>query len=290
MSCASPETPCSGAKSRTRRKRACLRIRSAAWRPSASIEAGWHRRPMRAPAEIPDSATVGSRKRSRPERTRGTVVLLRPRTIPRVAAQLAIIPRVTQFETSRHNLKRLHSLSGVVPVGVFLLEHFYTNSYAMFGPEVYNEKVRFLTSLPYVIAVEICGIGIPILFHAALGIAIGWSSRGNVARFGYFRNWMYLLQRVSGIFLLAFISFHVYKTRLSGASPDEMFQHMAGYLNPAQDPSNWLWVAFYALGVVAASFHLGNGLFTFGIAWGLLPGVRSQRWASRACIGLFVLL
>ena len=192
--------------------------------------------------------------------------------------------------TTRHNLRRLHSLSGVLPVGLFLLEHFYTNSYAMFGAEVYNEKVLFLTSLPYVIVVEICGIGIPILFHAVLGIVIWRSSRGNVPRYSYFRNWMYTLQRASGIFLLVFIALHVYKARLSGAAPDEMFQHMTGYLDPATNPANWAWVVFYALGVVAASFHLGNGLFTFGITWGLFRGVTSQRWASRACIALFVVM
>src|SRR5262249_43789685 len=89
---------------------------------------------------------------------------------------------------------------------------------------------------------------------------------------------------------LVFISVHVYKARFSGMPPDEMFQHMAGYLNPGVDPANWAWVVFYALGVVAASFHFGNGLFTFGISWGLLPGARSQRWASRACMIVFVVL
>jgi succinate dehydrogenase / fumarate reductase cytochrome b subunit len=178
----------------------------------------------------------------------------------------------------------------VVPVGIFLVEHFYTNSYAMFGAEVYNEKVRFLTSLPYVILVEILGIGIPIAFHAALGIVIWRTSRGNVPGYPYARNWMYMLQRISGVFLLLFISLHVYKARLSGAAPDEMFQHMAAYLDPAVSAANWAWIAFYAAGVVAASFHLGNGLFTFGITWGLFRGVASQRWASRACIAIFVVM
>src|SRR6185436_6411305 len=154
----------------------------------ASIDAGWHSRPIRAPAEMPGVATVESRKRSSPERTRDTPY---PPTRGRYHA---IIPAVPLSATTRHNLRRLHSLSGVLPVGLFLLEHFYTNSYAMFGAEVYNEKVLFLTSLPY------------------------------VPRYSYFRNWMYTLQRASGIFLLVFIALHVYKARLSGAAPDEMFQ------------------------------------------------------------------
>jgi succinate dehydrogenase / fumarate reductase cytochrome b subunit len=188
------------------------------------------------------------------------------------------------------NAKRLHSLSGVVPVGLFLFEHFFTNSYAMYGATSYNDHVKFLTGLPYLIAIEVFGIFLPIAFHAALGVFIWWTSKSNVSRYGYYRNWMYFLQRISGVYLLAFISVHVYKARFSGASPDTMFEHMAGYLNPAVDPSNWLWVAFYALGIVTASFHLGNGLFTFGISWGFLPGSRSQRWASRACMAVFVVM
>ena len=186
--------------------------------------------------------------------------------------------------STRTHLRRLHSLTGVVPVGFFLVEHFFTNSFAMFGPEAFNEKVEFLTGLPYLYALEIGLIGVPIAFHALLGILFWWEGRGNVLRFGYFRNWMFALQRITGLLLVAFIAVHVYKTRLSGVAADEMFQHMAGYLgSPA-------WAIFYAAGVVAASFHLGNGLFTFGIVWGLLPGVRSQRWAQRASVAVIVLM
>lgn len=186
--------------------------------------------------------------------------------------------------SARSNLRRLHSLSGVVPVGLFLLEHFFTNSFAMYGPEAFNEKVAFLSGLPYVVALEVGLIGVPILFHAILGVVIWWSSRSNVIHYGYFRNWMYFAQRMSGLFLVAFIAVHVYKTRLSGVDASEMFQHMAGYLTGAG------WTVFYALGVLSASFHFGNGLFTFGISWGLLPGVRSQRWAQWACMGVFVVM
>ncbi len=184
--------------------------------------------------------------------------------------------------TTRSNLRKLHSLTGVVPVGLFLVEHFFTNSFAMYGAPAFNEKVRFLTGLPYLVVLEIGLIGVPIAFHAVLGVAIWWQSRANVLSYGYFRNWMFFLQRISGVFLVAFIAVHVTKTRLSGVAAEEMFQHMQAYL------SNPGWAIFYALGVLSASFHFGNGLFTFGISWGLLPGVRSQRWAQRACLGISV--
>jgi succinate dehydrogenase / fumarate reductase cytochrome b subunit len=34
---------------------------------------------------------------------------------------------------------------------------------------------------------------------------------------------------------------------------------------------------FYILGVVATAFHLGNGIWTFLITWGITIGQRSQR-------------
>src|SRR5215470_18564806 len=62
--------------------------------------------------------------------------------------------------------RRLHSLSGIVPVGAFLFEHILiSNSTALNGPEAYANQVKFLGSLPLVVAVEAIFIWIPILFH-----------------------------------------------------------------------------------------------------------------------------
>lgn len=33
---------------------------------------------------------------------------------------------------------KLHSLSGIVPIGAFLIEHFFENSYALVSPEKFN--------------------------------------------------------------------------------------------------------------------------------------------------------
>ncbi len=53
-------------------------------------------------------------------------------------------------------LRRLHSLSGVVPIGAFLLEHFISNAEAFKGPLAYGKQVAFLNSLPFVLGLEIC--------------------------------------------------------------------------------------------------------------------------------------
>src|ERR1051326_5020777 len=62
-------------------------------------------------------------------------------------------------------LRRLHSLSGIVPIGAFLLEHFISNAFATNGPWAYRDQVKFLTGLPFVLVLEIVGIYIPLLYH-----------------------------------------------------------------------------------------------------------------------------
>ena len=44
-------------------------------------------------------------------------------------------------------LRRLHSLSGIVPIGAFLIEHFISNSEATNGVQAYNDQVKFLTKI-----------------------------------------------------------------------------------------------------------------------------------------------
>ena len=61
--------------------------------------------------------------------------------------------------------RRLHSLSGIIPVGAFLLEHFVSNAFATNGPQAYAAQVKFLTGLPFVPVLETVGIYIPLLYQ-----------------------------------------------------------------------------------------------------------------------------
>src|SRR5699024_11581346 len=72
-----------------------------------------------------------------------------------------------------------------------------------------------------VLVLETFVIYLPILFHAVLGVYIVFVTKSNTTRYGFFRNWMFLLQRITGVVTLIFIAFHVWQTRvqvfLSGA-------------------------------------------------------------------------
>jgi len=176
-------------------------------------------------------------------------------------------------------LRRLHSVTGVLPVGAFLAEHFFTNSFAMFGPEVYNSKIEFFMGLPYILLIEVCLIWIPLLFHGLYGLYIVYTGQVNISHYGFVRNWMYLLQRVTGVVAICFIVYHVYATRISGL----LTGHHASFALVQQSLQNPLVLGFYVLGIVSASYHLGNGLFGFLISWGIAIGEKTQRAVTILC-------
>jgi succinate dehydrogenase / fumarate reductase cytochrome b subunit len=175
--------------------------------------------------------------------------------------------------------RRLHSVTGVLPIGAFLAEHFFTNSFAMFGPQVYNSKIEFFMGLPYILLIEVCLIWIPILFHGLYGLYIVYSGQVNISPYCFFRNWMYLLQRVTGVVAFCFIVYHVYATRISGL----LAGHHASFEIVRQSLQNPLVLGFYILGIVSASYHLGNGMFGFLITWGIAIGEKTQRAVSVFC-------
>src|SRR5271156_1254969 len=53
-------------------------------------------------------------------------------------------------------LDKLQSLSGVIPIGAFLAEHFWSNSYALVSVGKYNDVSRELQQIPWRIIVETC--------------------------------------------------------------------------------------------------------------------------------------
>src|SRR5258708_24014805 len=92
-------------------------------------------------------------------------------------------------------LRKLHQLTGIVPLALFVLEHFYTNSKAITGPADFNNAVKDLQSIPYILFVEIGGIFIPVIYHAVYGIFIPAESRMYNLTYTYSRNSLFTVQR-----------------------------------------------------------------------------------------------
>ena len=108
-------------------------------------------------------------------------------------------------------LRRLHSLVGLLAIGIFLFEHIITNARALGGAESLNGALAMMELIPHPIflGLEIFGVALPILFHAIYGIYIALQAKNNPGRYGYVRNWQFALQRWTAWFLVIFLIWHV---------------------------------------------------------------------------------
>ncbi len=178
--------------------------------------------------------------------------------------------------------RRLHSLSGIFPIGAFLVEHFLSNAFATNGAAAYNENVRFLTGLPFVIWLEIFFIYIPLAYHAGYGFWIWWRGDSNVADYPWTGNWLYTAQRWTGIFAFFYMGYHTYTMRFSGA---HILVHseiaFAKVWTELQSP--WI-LAFYFVGLVSASWHFAYGIWLFAAKWGITVGEAARKRLGVVCL------
>jgi succinate dehydrogenase / fumarate reductase, cytochrome b subunit len=186
-------------------------------------------------------------------------------------------------------LRRLHSLTGIIPVGAFLFEHILiSNATAISGPEAYARQVTFLGSLPLVFFLELFGIWLPIAFHALYGFYIWYRGDGNVTEYPWSGNWMYTAQHWTGGIAFLYIVWHTYTMRFTGidlhANPAASFGKVQAEV--FQTPL----FLFYVVGLIAASWHFAYGIWLFCAKWGVVSGEKAQKRFLVICVCFFFLL
>lgn len=198
-------------------------------------------------------------------------------------------------------MRRLHSLSGIVPVGVFVIFHLFTNMQLAFG--TFQHEVDFIHNMPALLFLEIFGLWLPIGFHAALGLVYTFSGKPNSMAYQYTDNWRYTLQRVSGIVALIFIFLHIATLRwrwnllgwytpffAEGVTPDGEVIGLATASTAMALQASVLVALLYFAGVLSVIYHWSNGLWTAAISWGLTIQPKAQKRWGFVCAGLFVAL
>jgi succinate dehydrogenase / fumarate reductase cytochrome b subunit len=179
-------------------------------------------------------------------------------------------------------LLKTHSLTGLVPIGLFLTFHFLINSLRTVGVLPYQWSIDAINNLPFLIWIEISFIYIPLLFHSFVGIYITQVAKMNIIRYRYPRNWMYVLQRLTGAMVFVFLIYHMATTVApklwNGHHLFEAAPFLIDVMN--QEFASWTGRIIYLVGILSATFHFSNGLWAFCISWGIIVGPRAQRNAG----------
>jgi len=184
--------------------------------------------------------------------------------------------------------RKLHSLSGIVPIGAFLVEHIISNFEALNGPLAYAQQVKFLNGLPLVRVLEWAFIFIPLAFHALYGVFIAFRGRANVNVYPWAGNWMYLMQRITGLIALVYIVQHVWRQRFSGVSLPE--HPGAAFAKVQHELANPWMLAIYVIAMIATTWHFAYGIWLFAAKWGITPGDSARRKFGYVCTAVGVAL
>jgi succinate dehydrogenase / fumarate reductase, cytochrome b subunit len=175
---------------------------------------------------------------------------------------------------------KVHSITGIIPVGFYMVQHLTLNSFSLGGAAKFDGVIHFFEGIPLhlLLALEIFAIWIPLAFHAVYGLFISSRGQGNYfnTKYKWSQNRMYSLQRWSGILLFFFLIYHV--------SATTGYKYVTGDLDRILY-SGWretltsfygLFLIVYGLGVLSASYHLAYGIWNFCIRWGITISERAQ--------------
>jgi succinate dehydrogenase / fumarate reductase cytochrome b subunit len=210
-------------------------------------------------------------------------------------------PPTSFFLRHEFGIRRLHSLLGIVPLGLYMSVHLITNASLLNAPETFQRAVYMIHSPGKLLPLIEWGfIFAPLIFHAVLGVWIARTGKTNSNQYKYASNRRYSWQRWTGFIALVYLFFHI--LHLHGWFHAELW---LGAIQPLGFASfrpynaastlvaamrGFVWPAFYLVGVLACVYHLANGLWTAGITWGLWISPAAQSRASKLCAAIGVAL
>ncbi len=186
--------------------------------------------------------------------------------------------------------KRIHSLTGIVPIGLFLVYHLYTQLYLSSGAEAYNNKVNSFYDSPLAFWLLAIFVYIPLIFHSIYGVKLCFEAKVQPT-YQYFGHLLYWLQRASGIGVFLFILAHLWNAKVAPILADEWGTHYEHLHEGFNDPQTGLiTLSVYTLGILGACFHFANGINTFCMTWGIATTPKSQSRVMKFSIALFIIL
>lgn len=191
-------------------------------------------------------------------------------------------------------LHKLHSLTGIIPVGFYMVQHLTLNSFSVAGPAYFDNVIAFFDGMPWYIllGMEIVAIWIPLIFHSIYGILISFRAQPNFlgTKYGWSQNRMFLLQRVTGLILVVFLFYHVLTTTVS-----KYIHHDSTLLRYAAwhehlTSHGYILLVFYLVGIICATYHLAYGIWNFCIRWGITISDQAQLRVQKFSLAVFIFL
>jgi len=189
-------------------------------------------------------------------------------------------------------LRRAFTLSGVIPLGAFLLVHVVNNARVLAGDDAFLATVRAYARVPGLAVFEALFVFAPLLFHAAFGL---WLVVGGapLRATSPYPPALRVAVRVTGVLAVAFLAMHLPELRFreplvrpSGAA---LLSVLDSHLSSMSHGLPWRAVV-YLLGSACVCFHFAAG------AWGAFAatprgaGARSRRRAAWWSVAVGTLL
>jgi len=240
-------------------------------------------------------------KREGSLRKSGVACPVRPKALLIFATMSTETASASSATASSHKAwvaKRIHSFVGIVPLGIYVILHLSRNLSALWGPEAFDTAVRATWQKPINYLWVVLLVYLPLIYHAAYGILLTLrAERTSFFKYPNFENLRYVFQRLSALGLLGFLFAHIFLTRVqvsmgwlqsADVNPDGQvtFAYFATHMTDLAKGT----VFVYALGILAAAFHLGNGVSTFCISWGITTGKSAMKKANIVSLLFGILL
>jgi succinate dehydrogenase / fumarate reductase cytochrome b subunit len=189
---------------------------------------------------------------------------------------------------------KLHSLTGIVPVGFYMIQHLTLNSFSLMGPDYFNAVIKFFGELlpKHILwALEIVVLALPILYHGIYGLFITQRAQSNVfqPKYRFRENAMYTLQRYTGVVLFLLLIAHVWTTTLNSKIHGEEVIKYAAWHEMLTSHGHIVLI-LYMIGIVLASYHLSYGIWNFCIRWGITVSEKAQLGLRKISSCVFVLV
>jgi succinate dehydrogenase / fumarate reductase cytochrome b subunit len=187
-------------------------------------------------------------------------------------------------------------------LGGFLILHLAVNALTLW-PGKFQATVNRIHSLGALLPVLEISLATVLTFHIVVGLRLMRRNKLKFITGGHFhgspmRQW---LQRVTAVIMLAFILFHVaVMHRWFGGrfDPHDAFSSASHAVwqfwhgQAAGSFPNLLFAQFYLLGIVAAVYHVANGLATGAevLGWVSTPAAQDRLWRVSICAAPILLL